>query len=90
LSNKDMAGKVPNINIVYSDFERIRKLSDLELVTELEMLCRKTKQRVVPAEVSFNHYGVSRAADRVTLHLAQNGEDACRVSFVPNADVGAG
>lgn len=86
-----MAGKkVTNINVVFNDFERIQKLSDLELVNELEMLCRKTRQRVVPAEVSFNHYGISRSPGRVTLHLAQNGEDTCRVSFVPDSGVGGG
>jgi hypothetical protein len=77
--------KIPVINIVSLDFNRIAGMSDGTVWRHLVAVCRLSRKRIIPARVQYHGYRVSRTADRITVHLVrrETEQDSARVSFVP-------
>lgn len=74
---------IPVISMVSLDFDSIEKMSDKEVVEHLLHVCRSSRKRLIPAKVRYNKCRVSRATDRVTVHLLADNAETCRVNFVP-------
>ena len=75
--------RIPVIRIELLDFDRIARLSDEQVYQHLVFVCRQSKKRIVPLKVRRDAFRVSRADDRVTVHLLHSSKETARVSFVP-------
>lgn len=65
------------------DFDSITRMTDKEVLDHLSFVCKLFKKRVVPRNVRSNRFRVTRGTTHVTVHLAWDKKETCRVSFVP-------
>jgi len=75
--------RIPVIRIELLDFARIARLSDKQVYQHLLFVCRQSSKRIVPLKVRHDAFRVSRADDRVTIHLLHSTKETARASFVP-------
>jgi hypothetical protein len=78
-----MAGKrLIEIRVTCFDYTSIERLSDDEMLGYFKNILRKTNKRFLPKGVVFSDEFVSRAEDRVIVHLKHEGQETCRIHFV--------
>ncbi|MDB6033914.1 MAG: hypothetical protein JWM16_4252 [Verrucomicrobiales bacterium] len=70
------------IRVTCFDYPSIEKLSDHEVLGYFKNILRKTNRRFLPKGVVFSNEFVSRAEDRVIIHLQHQGQETCRIHFV--------
>jgi hypothetical protein len=74
-----------SIKLVVVDFDQMAEMSDEQVVGRFEFYRRTSKKRLIPAKVRFDGYRVSRAPNRVIIHLVllHSKMEIGEVHFVP-------
>ena len=75
--------KRPHVTMVTLDFAGLQRRSDRGVYREFDSIRLGSPKRIFPPYVWYNSWRVSRQPDRITIHLAADGEDVAYYSFIP-------
>jgi len=73
----------PRVTMITLDFARLQHRSDQQIYAEFENIRLSSRKPIFPKNVRYNTWRVTRQPNRITIHLAIDGQDVAYYSFAP-------